>query len=781
MIHDSILSTVGRTPLVTLAKLTPNPRVKILAKVESGNPGGSIKDRVALAMIEAAERSGELTPDKTVIEATSGNTGIGLAMVCAVKGYKITLLMPETASLERRRIMQAYGAQIVLTPGHLATDGAIEEAYRLAREEPDTYVLMDQYNNAASIDAHYMGTGLEIWEQTQGRVTHVVMTLGTSGTAMGITKRLKEMNPAIQICAMEPYAGHKIQGLKNMQESYPPGIYDKKVLDRVLRVEDEEAFDMCRQLARREGIFAGMSSGAAVAAACNLARELDSGVIVAILPDGGERYLSTPLFAPAERQGPVLHDVGRSRPVRIAPSPAPAGLFTMGPPLDNLDEVDSWRRIVLLDILARHMNAGAADGALAAKVAVGLADMDDRALEALDAARHAGQAGGFVDGVVQRVGKLAESLGVASSVAFVPAGGCTATALDVCRKLLAKGAAYEKLRSVYFDVLRFDRYGAMSAMDMDKLSLGKTVDLSDYVKSNPKDFTLLKRATLADLKKGDCLQTEWGNVRPSWFLQHAAAAMDTLGRFAVFMASEGHRFPHLENFRAILALGRNKEPEAWLLCQPSVCNEPDAACSVPGVGALLADGGLAGRAVRMWLLSTSYRKPLLHCPASLAMWSRNWDRVQNLAAMLSETAADATGRAGGVSHEVSQSLVDLKAGLKEAMEDDLGLHKFWPVLFTFCRETQQRHGQGVLNRAEAEVCLDKLRGLDGVLGILDETRLPVPPAQWTADVAALVAARQAARQARDFARADALRGEIAAAGFRVEDGPQGARLFRTVC
>ncbi|MDD2218822.1 MAG: PLP-dependent cysteine synthase family protein, partial [Desulfoplanes sp.] len=298
MIYTDVLQTMGNTPLIRINRLNPNPAVTIAGKMEVRNPGGSIKDRVALAMIEDAEQQGMLTKDKIIIEPTSGNTGIGLAMVCAVKGYRLMLIMPESASEERKKILRAYGADICLTPGHLATDGAIEEAYRLAREEPDTYVLMDQYNNTACIEAHYRGTGQEIWDQTEGKVTHVVVCLGTSGTAMGICKRLKECNPAIQMVAVEPYAGHRIQGLKNMQESYPPGIYDKHALDKIIHVDDEDAFTMCRDLARKEGIFAGMSSGAALAGAVSIARDLDSGCVVCLLPDGGDRYLSTTLFTP---------------------------------------------------------------------------------------------------------------------------------------------------------------------------------------------------------------------------------------------------------------------------------------------------------------------------------------------------------------------------------------------------------------------------------------------------------------------------------------------------
>ena len=229
MIYETILESIGNTPLVKITRLNSSNTVTVVGKMEARNPGGSVKERISLSMIEAGEQSGELTKEKIVLEATSGNTGIGLAMVCAAKGYRCVLVMPESASIERRKIMQAYGAEILLTPAARSTDGAIEKSYALAREYPERYFLTDQFNNESNWKAHYNNTGPEIWEQTEGKVTHVVATLGTSGTIMGLCAWFKEFQPHVEIIAVEPHLGHKIQGLKNMKESYRPGIFDKSV------------------------------------------------------------------------------------------------------------------------------------------------------------------------------------------------------------------------------------------------------------------------------------------------------------------------------------------------------------------------------------------------------------------------------------------------------------------------------------------------------------------------------------------------------------------------
>ncbi len=292
----SILDCIGNTPLALIKKLNKNPRVKLYAKLEGSNPGGSVKDRPALYMITEAEKRGLLKKDVTILEPTSGNTGIGLAMVCAAKGYKIKLVMPACVSIERRKILEALGAEVILSPAEERTDGAIRLAHKLYDESPERYFMPNQFDNPDNILAHYETTGPEIIAQTKGEITHFVAGLGTTGTIMGTGRRLKEFNKNIRVIAAEPYECHRIQGLKNMKESIVPGIYDPSIFDDHYYVKDEDAFDMTRMLALEEGIFSGMSSGAAMWVALQVAQKIDSGLIVVILPDRGDRYLSTSLF-----------------------------------------------------------------------------------------------------------------------------------------------------------------------------------------------------------------------------------------------------------------------------------------------------------------------------------------------------------------------------------------------------------------------------------------------------------------------------------------------------
>lgn len=291
---ESVLDRIGRTPLLKLSRITRGlGEVEIYAKAEWFNPGGSVKDRAALRMILEGERSGELTPEKTIIDATSGNTGIAYAMIGAAKGYAVKLCLPENASLERKRILKALGAELILTDPLEGSDGAIREVRRLYREQPERYFYPDQYNNPANWRAHYETTAVEIYQQTGGRITHFVAGLGTSGTFVGTGRRLKEFDSQIQLISVQPDSPfHGLEGLKHMATAIVPGIYDPTLADANLGIGTEEAHQMVKRLAREEGLLVGISSGAAMAAALRVARQLTAGVIVVIFPDGGDRYLS---------------------------------------------------------------------------------------------------------------------------------------------------------------------------------------------------------------------------------------------------------------------------------------------------------------------------------------------------------------------------------------------------------------------------------------------------------------------------------------------------------
>lgn len=294
-VYASVIDLIGNTPIVDVSNLSPKPSVRILAKIESGNPAGSVKDRIARKMIEEAEADGTLTPGRTIIEPSSGNTGIALAMIARLKGYPIKIVLPENVSVERRQLLEIFGAEIILSPGAEGSNGAVRRAQQLAEEHPD-WAFLYQYANEANPRAHYETTGPEIWSATEGKVTHFLAGIGTSGTLMGTGRYLKDQNPDVEVYAVEPDDPmHGLEGLKHMGTAKVPGIYEPSWLDGVLPAATEAAYDAVVRLAR-QGILVGASSGGAMVAAERLARELDEGVIVIVFPDGGGRYLSTGLY-----------------------------------------------------------------------------------------------------------------------------------------------------------------------------------------------------------------------------------------------------------------------------------------------------------------------------------------------------------------------------------------------------------------------------------------------------------------------------------------------------
>ena len=752
----SILDIIGNTPIVEIKRMNPNPAVQILAKLEFTNPGGSVKDRAALAMIEAAEKSGELTPEKTVLEATSGNTGIGLALVCSVKGYRLLLVMSESVSIERRKILKARGADQRLTPGHLGTDGAIEEVYRLALEAPDRYFVVDQFNNAANWQAHMHGTAEEIWHQTQGRVTMVVSALGTTGTAMGLSVGLKKHNPAIKIVGVEPYLGHKIQGLKNMKEAYCPEIFNQRRLDKKVNIEDEEAYAAARRLASEEGVFAGMSSGAAMAAALREASELTSGVIVVILPDGGERYLSTPLYAVQEKvELNLLNALGRRKQAFSCPDGDRIGIYTCGPTAQGPLRLDELRRFVFADLLHRYLEFRGFN----VNHVMDINDLDDKTLEAAEAAGC--DLGEFVNANLERIRNDLETLGVKPVDHNPRASEHIGSMVQIAEKLASKGYAYERLRSLYFDIARMPGYGCLSGVDVDKIRVGATVDLEAYDKHNPRDFAIFKRCRLSDLKKGLFTKTQWGNVRPSWHIKSAAMAMTHLGApFDLHVSSRELIFPHHENENAIAAAVSGKPlAKFWLMCDGVIADGKKAedAAETSQLNSLLA-AGFNHRVLRYWLLSTHYRKSLLYSGERLIDCRRALGRLDRCIGSLKQVH-----RAENTC-EVDQLVYDLRYGFTESMSDDLNISKALAAVFRVVRQANALLAQDRIGKPGATALLEAFRAVDAVIGVLDfDDAVPAPAVQK------LLSVRRHARLDGNWQMADQLRAELEALGISIQD------------
>ena len=758
MMYTSILDAIGNTPLVPIRHLNPNPNVRILAKLEYFNPGGSIKDRPALKMIEDGEKSGKLVPGKTVIEATSGNTGIGLALVCSVKGYKLLLTMSEAVSVERQKILKARGAEIMLTPGHMGTDGAIEEVYKLARENPDTYFMADQYNSPSNWRAHYEGTAVEIWEQTQGAITHLVATMGTSGTLMGMSRRLKEYNPDVRIVGVEPYLGHKIQGLKNMKEAYMPEIYDKNRLDKKVNIDDEDAFDMCRRLSIEEGLFVGMSSGAAMHIALKEAEQLSEGVIVVIFPDGGERYLSTPVFAIREKIDMTLFNTltRRKEPFK-SNVPGKVSMYSCGPTAHARMHIGDCRRFVFSDLLYRYLKFRGYD----VTHVMNITDLDDKTINGSEAAGES--LPDFTRTYIDLFHQDIAALGVEPASCYPRASEHIPDMVELSEQLARKGFAYEKLHSLYFDISRLPEYGGLSGVDLNKIRVGATVDMDDYEKDNPRDFTLLKRARLSELKRGIYTKTVWGNVRPSWHLQCAAMSMKYLGpSFDIHTSGRELMFPHHENEIAIAA-ALNGKPLArfWIHCDRVLIHgkkvdEKKTRITLEDIASM----GYSKRVVRFWLLSGHYRKPLTFSRERLDEARRALNRLDTFMSRLEH----ATTTGGAPCPETDQVIYDIRNGFIKAMDDDLNISAGLAHLFTVIRQINRLMRQNTLDSDGASKMLSTFRQIDQILHLLPADVPSVPSGDLE-----LIEKRRRARAEKNWELADRIRDELAARGITLHD------------
>lgn len=764
---DNILQLVGNTPLVRINRMNPVARVELFVKLESMNPGGSVKDRIGLEMIEQAEASGALKPGKIVLEASSGNTAIGLAMVCAVKGYKLLVTMSESASEERKRILKAYGAQILLTPGYQGTDGAIEEAYRLAREEPHKYFLVDQFNNDANWAAHYHGTGKEIWEATEGKVNVVVISMGTTGTLMGACRALKELASTIRVVGVEPYKGHKIQGLKNMKESYPPGIFQPEEPDAIVNIDDHSAYETARRLAREEGIFVGMSAGAAMKVALDEACALGQGTIVALLPDGGERYLSTSLFV-SETVPEPLHffNTLAGKVELLEPGcPGKVSIYSCGPSLDGPPDLGLCRRLVFSDVLRRYLEVRGYE----VKHAMNLGDIDDRTVKQCLAAGEKLKT--FTARWEDVFFRALELLRVLRANHYPRASEHVADMVQLTKGLLEKGLAYEKLRSVYYRITSFPEYGKLSRIESRQMRSEASTAYDYYEKDNPRDFALFKRPTLAELKAGICWDTPWGKARPGWHVECSCMAVRYLGQpLDIHTASTDLVFPHGDNEIAIACgLSGKALAKLWMHCEVVMADGKKVSRAAGNDLTLedLVGQGFDGPTIRYWLLATHYRSVLNYSPGELRRAKQCVARLNLFAARVRHL------KPGRPCHDLDEALYKAETGWQQAMDHDLNVPAALGSLFALVRRGNRLMNNAELDAEQAQKILAFLARVNRVLAVVD-----VEPEAGDEQIESLVEARREARQAGDFRRADSLRDQLRGMGIELNDGPCGTRWKR---
>ena len=761
--YKSIINQIGNTPLVEITRLNPNKNVRILAKLESANPGGSIKDRTALFMIENAEKRGELDRSKTILEATSGNTGIGLAMIAAAKGYRLCLTMSEAASEERKKILRAFGAELHFTPAALGTDGAIEVAYRMLRDNPDKYFGTDQFNNEDNIAAHYYGTAREIWEQTAGQVNMVVATLGTTGTAMGISKRLKELSGQIRIIGVEPYLQHRIQGLKNMRESYRPGIFDKNCLDEKVNILDEDAFETARRLAREEGILAGMSSGAAMFVAAAKAREMEEGLIVVIFPDSGERYLSTPLFAVKEDLAALaVYNVLKRKKVPFKPLQATqVSLRTCGPTVHDAPHLGNYRRLVVSDILSRYLSAKGYQ----VKHVIDVVDFSDKSVRGSEKAGM--DLADYTDKYLRVFLDDVLFLSIREDNIYVKASENIDFMLKIVEKLVDRGYAYEKLRSVYFDISKLADYGAVSNVDLKKTRRGKSVDLDDYEKDSPADFALLKRIGLGELKRGIYYKTKWGNVRPGWHLECAAISQKHLGTaYDIHISGADEIFPHCENMVAMnRASFGHSGASYWMSAELIMVEGRKMSRSLNNAVTIedLKKNGYSGRDIRFFLLGVNYRKPITYSPEALKAAKNTLRKIDTFICRLGALTDGGQGFP-----DTDQLIYNLHHDFENALDDDLNMSGALAALFEFIGHLNVPLTENKISRTDAVKITKALEKINNILAVMSfETK------SLHQEIAELVERRQQARAARLWDEADRIRHKLSLSGVEVFDSPQG--------
>jgi cysteinyl-tRNA synthetase len=555
---------------------------------------------------------------------------------------------------------------------------------------------------------------------------------------------------------VEPYLGHKIQGLKNMKEAYCPEIFEKERLDQKLNVADEDAYEMARRLAKEEGIFVGMSSGAAMVAACRVAAEMADGTLVVLFPDNGERYLSTSLFAVAEPATlKLFNSLSRQKEVFEPRTPGKVNVYSCGPTAHARIHLGELRRIVFADLLCRYLESRG----YAVNHLTDINDLDDKAISGSEKAKV--DLKEFTQANISQFKKDLSALNLIPASSYAQASEHVDDMVALGEKLVKKGFAYEKLRSLYFDISRLESYGQLSGIDINKIKVGATVDLDDYEKQNPRDFTLFKRSKLSELKRGIFVKTPWGNVRPSWHIKSASMSMKYLGEcFDMHTSSRDLVFPHHENENAI-AVAMTGKPLArfWVHCERVLSDGKKLDAKEAGLTiADLMNMGYSARVIRFWLLSSHYRKPISFSKERLEDARRALERLDRCMYNLRCI------KQGRPYPEVEQLLYDLKNGFNSAMDDDLNISAALATVFTIVKKVNILIQKEQLHPEDASKMVEGFRSIDTVLNQFKFFDDAVDP-----KVQRLLDQRDKARLQKNWEVADKIRDELKSKGISVQD------------
>lgn len=766
-IHDGIISLIGNTPMVKITKLNPyhDEGIEIYAKLEGFNPGGSIKDRIALKMIESAEESGELTKDKTIIEPTSGNTGIGLAMVAAIKGYNVEIVMSAAVSVERRKVLEGFGAKIILSSKDEGTDGAIRLTREMVAKHPEKYFNPDQFNNENNFLAHYETTGVEIVNQVPD-LTHFVCALGTTGTIRGNSMRIKEHNENIQVVALEPNIGHKIQGLKNMDEAIKPGIYDTKFFDEKLTVPDRESFDAARDLMKKEGIFVGMSSGSALWGALQIAERLHGegkkGKIVTIFADRAEKYLSTNLILEDKMSFKIFNTLTRQKQEFVPLEKGKVKMYTCGPTVYNYAHVGNFRSYIFADIFKRHLRYKGYD----VKHVMNITDVDDKTIRG---SKEKGQTlKEFTEFFTEEFFKDFDGLNILRPEEIPKATETVDEMVDFVEKLLEKGYAYKgEDGSVYFKIEKFEDYGKMAHLDLQNLKAGARICHQEYDKENASDFVLWK--AYKEDEDGDVVwDTSLGKGRPGWHLECSAMSMKYLGEsIDIHTGGIDLIFPHHQNEVAQSECLTGKTfVNYWVHCNHLMVEGKKMSKSLGNFYTArdIFEKGFSPKALRYLLLSTHYRQQLNLTMDSLKASEQAVERLHEFMLRVKDISTEKENGEG-----IQMMIDQLDKEFEAHMDDDLNTPQALASVFDFVKKINKLIDEERVSKDYAEKIIAQLEKIDKVLGLLDFIEAEIPE-----DVINVAEERKAARESKNWAKSDELRDKIAEMGFSILDNKDGS-------